>query len=62
MTKKDYIALAKLIKEKTDRLDGKDRIDDWWIHYAPFMNGLCGVLKSDNPNFNESKFREACGE
>ena len=23
---------------------------------------LCEYLKKDNPNFNEVKFREACGE
>jgi hypothetical protein len=55
MTKKDYIALAKIIKDNT------------MIHtiHQPFnktgfMEDLCQYLKSDNPLFNETKFREAC--
>ena len=56
MTKKDYIALAKLIKDETIPNNPKH------INKDGFLVSLCIYLKSDNPNFNESKFREACGE
>lgn len=64
MTKHDYIALAKIIKGTTDNLGGElehNAPNDFWIHRDPFLSNLCPYLKSDNPNFNESKFREACG-
>ena len=69
MNKKDYIALAKLIEDNTKvRIDhlttinGKPKIIDTILLKHKFMDDLCTYLKSDNPNFNESKFREACGE
>jgi hypothetical protein len=60
MSKKDYIALAKLIKENRQTI-GYGKTGDI-ISVGLFIDNLCQYLKSDNPNFNESKFREACGE
>jgi hypothetical protein len=62
MTKKDYIALAKLIKNE------RQYFKDWQefgigtiqVPLDHFVSGLCYILKSDNPLFNETKFREAC--
>ena len=61
MTKKDYIALAKLIKENTSTIETSEFFF-YTIQKDSFLDDLCIYLQSDNPNFNESKFREACGE
>ena len=61
MSKKDYIALAKLIKGNAIHFEDKPDVSSY-IKYGGFLFDLCQYLKSDNPNFNESKFREACGE
>jgi hypothetical protein len=61
MTKQDYIKLAELIKENSDNIgDSDNQINKFVIYKDSFLNGLCGVLKSDNPRFDEVKFREAC--
>ena len=61
MTKKDYILLANIIKSNSGlaivRGDPKHIIE-----YGEFMFDLCKILKNDNPNFNEIKFREATGQ
>ena len=62
MIKKDYIKLAELIKNE------RQYFKDWQEHgigtiQVPLdhlLSGLCYILKSDNPLFNETKFREAC--
>ncbi len=61
MTKKDYIALAKIIKTNGKIAD----LSTGFTHIlitGSFMNELCQYLKNDNPNFDEVKFREATGE
>ncbi len=63
MTKKDYIALAKLIKKHSDNIGNDLELENKFVIFKDsFMDDLCIYLKSDNPNFNESNFREACGE
>jgi len=62
MTRKDYIKLAEIIKDNgrlAELYDGRIR---HYLDYGEFMNGLCGMLENDNPNFDERKFREATGE
>jgi len=61
MTKKDYIALAKIIKTNGTVANLKRGITHV-ITTGTFMNSLCEYLKNDNPSFNEIKFREATGE
>ena len=61
MTKKDYIALAKLIKDNGTMANLRRGITHV-ITTGTFMNSLCEYLKNDNSNFNEVKFREATGE
>lgn len=66
MTKKDYIALARVIKSNTVETElseeysepNRYRLD---LPVKQFMNDLCRLLKSDNPHFDEVKFRKACG-
>ena len=63
MTKKDYIALARLIKAHSTYnvrtlASGQD-CSYTSIHVEPFLMELCDILKADNPNFDEAKFRKA---
>ena len=55
MTKKDYIKLANLIK--TTKIISTDHYT--LLPYISFVDGLIEILKSDNPNFDEVKFRKA---
>ena len=61
MTRKHFIKLAKLVKENTTLANQRSGIK-FVLNYGEFMKGLCDFLKSENPNFNERKFREASGE
>jgi hypothetical protein len=61
MTKKDYIALAKIIKSNGTMANLRRGITHV-ITTGTFMNSLCEYLKNDNSNFDEVKFREATGE
>ena len=62
MTRKDYIKLAEIIKDRSysdGQVNGESR---HVLDRGEFMYGLCGMLEDDNPNFDERKFREATGE
>ncbi len=64
MTKKDYIALARIIEANTDTVTmyvASIPYSAHTINHTNFMNDLCTMLKSDNPHFDEVKFRKACG-
>jgi hypothetical protein len=74
MSKKDYIALAKLLVQYRNRMgDGvvaacvKPHLD---VHLASALADayqrdlvvpLARMLKADNPNFDYPKFLDACG-
>ena len=51
LTKKDYVELARIIRDCTTP-------ETMILHYDKFMKGLCFWLRMDNPNFDESRFRE----
>lgn len=53
MTRKDYKLIAEAIKEA-------QKNDSESLLYA-LIQGLSWRLREDNPLFNESKFRTACG-
>ena len=62
MTRKDYIALAHIIKDRSysdGQVNGESR---HVLDRGEFMYDLCRMLENDNPNFDEQKFREATGE
>ena len=61
MTKKDYIALANIIKSNGTMANLRRGITHV-ITTGTFMNSLCEYLKNDNSSFDEIKFREATGE
>ena len=61
MTRKDYIELARIIKDngRMASVRGQPR---HVLHRGEFMYDLCRMLENDNSNFDERKFREATGE
>ena len=61
MTKKDYILLANIINSNSSLANLKGN-PKHIIKYGEFMFDLCKMLKNDNSNFNEIKFREATGQ
>tara|TARA_R100000005_G_C4898917_1_gene142053 strand:- start:202 stop:399 length:198 start_codon:yes stop_codon:yes gene_type:complete len=61
MTKKDYVLLANIIKSNSSLAIVKGD-PKHIIKYGEFIFDLCKILKNDNPNFNEIKFREAAGQ
>jgi len=61
MTKKDYVLLANIIKSNSSLAIVKGD-PKHIIKYGEFIFDLCKILKNDNPNFNEIKFREATGQ
>jgi len=47
MTRKDYQALAELIRQGLEPVQ--------------FTYELCKILENDNPRFDQAKFLKACG-
>lgn len=62
MTKQDYIALAKIIKENSSYAvtNVYDLLPTRVMETNKFLDDLCQTLKADNPRFDEDKFRKAC--
>ena len=58
MKAKDYIALAKAIKENSTRIDTENATGWSIISAKGFIDALCDILQADNPNFNRVKFME----
>ena len=51
LTKKDYVSIARILNNNIYNSDGEFRGD--------LLEDLINFFKSDNPNFNETIFREA---
>lgn len=56
LTKKDYVELARIIRDCTVVPVGTSPV---YIMPRKLVDGLCFWLRMDNPNFDESRFREA---
>lgn len=65
MTKKDYIAAAKIFREFYNQLDSVDPKKD--VHFGGMTaikflaDEFALMFGRDNPAFNHQKFIEACG-
>ena len=60
MTRKDYIALAAIIKNNHDvKIISPNNFR--FVIKSDFINDLTAYLQKDNPRFNRSKFIAACG-
>jgi hypothetical protein len=53
MTKKDYILIAKLLKNANE--------DNYDNALEPLINWFADDLQEDNPRFNREMFLKACG-
>ena len=56
MTRKNYIMIAKIIKDSTTL----DSYGDVIVHKEDLINDLCYELKKDNSAFNKDRFINAC--
>jgi len=53
VTKKDYIAFAKAIKEEQEQGSFHASLDS-------LVNRICDIFVADNPRFDREKFLKAC--
>ena len=76
MTRKHYVLIAKNIRDNIDAwlyrnmtlINEASQDNSKLLELTAFLDGinytvsgLCVVFERDNPNFNRSKFIEACG-
>ena len=59
MTKKDYIMIARVIKESEVKWMGLNKS---MINKGNLINNLSKELKKDNINFNYDRFDSACND
>ena len=62
MTRKHFIKLANLIKNRACLTHARSGGLRHVLLRDEFMNELCKFLKEENQNFDERRFREATGE
>ena len=63
MTRKDYIKIAKIIQDNTNRVyvTKNIRLDmSNTLNKRGVISELCIVFKEDNNNFDENRFINAC--
>jgi hypothetical protein len=58
MTRKDYIAIAAVIKNRVDACGAYIEAE---LATHEVAKDLAELLSKDNPQFNRAKFLEACG-
>ena len=58
MTRKHYIAIAKIIKDNTFIKNDDKMLSS--INKTCLVHDLCKVFKEDNTLFNSSRFIDAC--
>lgn len=61
MTKKDYIAIAKVVKETRTSTQIVGRAETISNTCNEIAHGLAVVMQKDNPNFDRNRFLIACG-
>lgn len=69
MTKKDYVKIAKVLKDKRDLLGPQETwTNEDKRHFAGFLQAcdmliesFADMLAEDNPRFDREKFIRACG-
>ena len=59
MTRKDYIKIARIIKDKTLIKDEDDRMLSS-VNKACLVFDLCVMFKADNSLFSNDRFIDAC--
>ena len=61
MTRKDYIQLAKIVKDNT-RIEQSQAMIYKVLNRSKFIDDLCNMLKLDNSLFNSDRFISACND
>ena len=54
MTRKDYVAIAEVLKMYRP-------LEEGYQNWSNIVEGIAGVLKRDNPLFDRGRFYKACG-
>ena len=66
MTKKDYIVIAKMLKDINEsvgnKVGGKGLTTNQKLVFNAIVYGLGNIFIEDNPNFNREKFTNAIYE
>ena len=63
MTRKDYIKIANVLKDKKRLKVGEMNMISDYTHsldYEKLLKVLCEMFEDDNPRFDEDIFRKAC--
>ena len=61
MTRKDYIKIARIIKDNSVPIDDyQEVLSSIAINKYNLVNDLCCMFKLDNSLFNSDRFKEAC--
>ena len=61
MTRKHYIAIAKIIKDNSVPIDDyQEVLSSIAINKYNLVNDLCDMMYKDNNLFNSDRFKKAC--
>ena len=61
MTRKHYIAIAKIIKDNSVPIDDyQEVLSSIAINKYNLVNDLCDMMYKDNNLFNRARFKKAC--
>ena len=61
MTRKDYIKIAKIVKDNT-RIEQSQAMIYKVLNRSTFIDDLCIILKEDNSLFDKERFINACND
>ena len=61
MTRKDYIAIAKVFQNRADMARNIQNAPSRLAHYSEVAADLADVLAQDNQRFDRARFIKACG-
>ena len=61
MTRKDYIAIAKVFQARSEMARNIQNAPSRLAHYAEVAGDLADVLAQDNQRFDRARFLKACG-
>lgn len=59
MTRKDYVAIAKVVKSEVNHWD--DKQPQVLSAITSIADGLSSVFRADNLNYDRNRFLDACG-
>ena len=60
MNRKEYIAIAKVVRESDSKIAPLDNPTGFELDKIMLVDKLVKIMAADNPLFDKAKFREAC--